>query len=83
MDKILAEVFLPAEDVSYDVLLPQELKIREVIQLLSQAFSDLSDGCYEKSGDTFLCDRKTGKILDGEHSVYELALHNGSSLMLI
>ena len=83
MDKILVEVFLPAEGVTYDVLLPRELKIREVILLLSKAFSELSNGCYEEGHDTLLCDHQTGKILDAEHSVYELALRNGASLMLI
>ncbi len=83
MEKILVEVFVPAEGVSYDVLLPRELRIGEVISLLSRAFSDLSDGCFREGDTTFLCDRKSGKILSLERTVYELALRNGSSLMLI
>lgn len=83
MDKILAEVYVPAEGATYDVLIPRELKIREVILLLSKAFADLSDGCYEEGENTLLCDYSTGKILNIDYSVCELGLKNGSSLMLI
>lgn len=83
MDKILVEVYVPAEGVSYDVLLPRELKIRDVILLLSKAVASLSNGCYEEEDGALLCDRQTGKLLDVNHSVYELSLQNGSSLMLI
>ena len=83
MNKILVEVFLPALEQSYDVFIPLESKLSEVILLLTKVLNDLSNGCYIARDDAILCDRETGNIFSINMSVFELGLKNGSKLMLI
>jgi hypothetical protein len=83
MNKILVEVFLPALGQSYDVFIPLESQLSEVILLLTKVLNDLSSGCYIAGEDAILCDRETGNIFSINMSVYELGLKSGSKLMLI
>ena len=55
----------------------------EVIQLVSSALSDLSDGNYKATEDAILCDADTGIIFNINMEVAELGIKTGSRLMLI
>lgn len=83
MDKVLVEVFIPASEKSYDVFLPQQSKLHEVLYLLAGTMTELSQGYFSATHDTILCDRKTGTILNINQTVEELGLMNGAKLMLI
>lgn len=83
MDKVLVEIFVPAENKRYDTYLPRASRISEITLLVSAAFSDLSKGKFIPGGDAVLCDAATGNILDINLSVAELGIKNGSKLMLI
>jgi hypothetical protein len=83
MEKILVEVFVPSIEKTFDVYIPQNLKMFEIEILLSTSIAELSSGYFAKSNDTVLCDRKNGIILDINKSALELGLQNGSTLMLI
>lgn len=82
MDKILVEVYIPASDETYDIMIPQHSKLFEVMYLLASTLSELTEG-YELTTDTPVCNRKTGEILDINSTVKELGLINGSKLMLM
>ena len=83
MNKILVEIFLPALGQKYDTLIPIEIKLSEVIVLLTKVLNELSNGSYIATEDAILCDLETGNIFSVNMSVYELGLKNGSKLMLI
>ena len=83
MHKILVEIYNPAAEKSYDVFIPLKSKLYEVSFLLSNAISELSEGYYQASEQTVLCDRSTGEIFDINQTVEELGLKNGSKLMLL
>lgn len=83
MHKILVEVYNPAAARSFDVFIPVKSKLYEVLMLLSNAVSELSQGYYKASEQTILCDRKTGNVLDLGRTVEELGLKNGAKLMLL
>ena len=83
MDKVLVEVFIPASEKSYDVFLPLESKLHEVVHLLAGTMTELSQGYFSATQDTILCDRKTGIILNINQTVEEHGLMNGAKLMLI
>lgn len=82
MDKILVEVYIPASNDTFDVLIPLKSKLYEVIYLLANTLSELTEG-YEIKANTPLCDRHTGEILDINKTVKELSLRNGSKLMFM
>jgi hypothetical protein len=83
MNKVLVEIFLPAANESFDVYIPVESKLSEVLQLVSSLLSDLSEGKYKATQDAVLCDAKTGMIFNINMAVSELGIQNGSRLMLI
>lgn len=83
MNKVLVEVFLPAANRSFDVFIPLESKMSEVVVLVSSLLSDLSDGKYKANGNAVLCDAQSGIIYNINMAVAELGITNGSKLMLI
>lgn len=83
MDKVLVEVYVPASEKEFDVFLPLESKLYEVLALLAGTMTELSQGFFAATEDTILCDRKTGAILNINQSVEENGLVNGAKLMLI
>lgn len=83
MEKILINVYVPIIEDSYDMFIPQHLKIFEVLELVKKAIAELSDGRFIPNDDNIIALRKDGEILNINMSVYELGICNGSQLMLI
>ena len=82
-NKALVEISVPAAAKKFDVFIPLSSKMSEVIQLVSSALSDLSDGNYRATEDAILCDADTGIIFNINMEVAELGIKTGSRLMLI
>lgn len=68
---------------TYDVRIPVWLPLHKIAALVSQAIMELSGGNFVPTGDTVLCDKETGTVLDINMNARELCLHNGVSLLLI
>ena len=83
MNKVLVEIILPAADKSFDVYIPLESQMSEVLTLVSAVLSDLSDGKYKAKDDAVLCDATSGIIYNINMAIAELGIKNGSKLMLI
>lgn len=82
-NKVLVEISVPAAGDKFDVFIPLESKMSEVLKLVSNALSDLSNGKYRATDESVLCDAKTGIIFNINMEVAELGIKNGSRLMLI
>lgn len=82
-NKALVEISVPAAAKKFDVFIPLSSKMSEVIQLVSSALSDLSDGNYKATEDAILCDADTGIIFNINMEVAELGIKTGSRIMLI
>lgn len=83
MDKILVEVYVPALGDSWDMFIPQEIKMVQILDMMKKAVDDLSEGRFQVDENTTVCYRKDGAILNINLSVKELELENASKLMLI
>ena len=81
--KALVEIFVPAAEQTYDVYLPLESKMSEVIPLVAAALNDLSGGKFEAGGDAILCNAQTGAVYDVNKELAVLVIHNGSRLMML
>lgn len=81
-NQILVECFVPSVNQNYDIRIPIEKTIHEVIELLSKSISELSGGLFIAE-ESLLCDRNSGRVYDINLSVKEQGLVNGSKLMLI
>jgi len=83
MNKVLINVYIPILNKSYDIFIPTQSQLFEVIELIKRAVSELSEGQFVPSRDTVLARKATGEILDINSTVFELAIGNGTKLMLI
>lgn len=82
-NKVLVEIFVPAANMSYDVFIPLDSKMSDVILLVSNMLSDLSNGKYKATEDAVLCDAKTGMIYNVNLEIAELGINNAAHLLLI
>lgn len=83
MEKVLVEVFVPVLDRSFDIFIPLQSPMYEVLELIKKAVKEMSDGRFIANENTAICHREDGTIININLSVYELEIRNGSKLMLI
>lgn len=83
MDKILIEVFVPALGTAFDIFIPGQAYLFEVLEQIKTAVTELAEGRFCADGSTALCFHDNGAIININLSVAELELHDGSRLMLI
>lgn len=82
-NKILIEIIVPEIDLKYNMYIPINKKIGNLIVLLNKAIKELSDGVFEGNEKTSLYNRKTGEKYSINTLVRETNIRNGSSLILI
>lgn len=83
MDKVLVEIFVPVLNRSFDIFIPLQSPMYEVLELIKKAVKEMSDGRFVVNRSTAICHREDGTIININLSVYELEIRNGSKLMLI
>lgn len=83
MEKILVNIYVPVLKKSYDMFIPADSPLHEVLDLIKKAVTELSDGLYFPDRNTALCRREDGQIFNINMLVFELGIQNGSRLMLI
>lgn len=82
-NKALVEISVPASSQKFDVYIPLECKMSEVIAMVSNALSDLTNGNYKANDEAILCDADSGIIYNVNMEVAELGIKTGTRLMLI
>lgn len=82
MNKILITVYVLSLDESYDVLVPINLKMNEVFDLIQNTICELSSNNYEKHDDVYLLN-KDGKIINSNNMARLSGLTNGCRVVLI
>lgn len=82
-EKVLTEIYVPALEISFDVFIPLQIPMYEILELLKRAVTDMSEGRFIANSDTAICYRENGAIMNINLSAFELGLRNGSRLMLI
>lgn len=83
MTKVLVNVYIPILNKSYDIFVPTQSQLFEVVELIKRAVTELSEGQFVSSRDTVIARRATGEILNINSTVFELSIGNGTKLMLI
>lgn len=83
MDKILIGLYVPATGQTYDIFIPYNDSVENVLELIKKAIAQISEGYFVSNNLVSLALRKTGYILDINKSAREQNLKNGSQLMLI
>lgn len=82
-NKVLVEIAVPASGMKFDVFIPLDIKMSDVVKMVATSLTDLSEGKYIATNEAVLCDASTGVICDVNREVAELEIKNGSKLLLI
>lgn len=82
-NKFLVEIKVPEVNKKFDIYLPINKKIGNVIILLNKAIADLTNGEYQGSNKTVLYNKITGSKYDINLLVRETDIKHGSSLILL
>ena len=83
MNKVLVKLYVPNFDEQYDVWIPLNKKIYNVIDLLVKAVNDFSGGYYKPKERPTFYDRITAKPYDINLTVKDANIKNSTEIVLI
>lgn len=82
-NKINVEILIPAINETYNLFIPVNKTVGEVIKLINQAINEFTEGEFPMKNDLSLIDLYTGVIYNFDYSVKNNKIKNGSKLTLI
>lgn len=80
--KILVELIVPEIDNKYDIYLPINRRIGNIIELLNKTLYEITNGIYVGTDITMLYDSQTGEQYGVNSLVRETNIRNGSTIVL-
>lgn len=83
MDKIIVKLYVPTIEKEFDVWIPVQKRIYNVIYLLTKAVNELTNGNYKPKQMPNLYDKLTAKPYNINLSIKESTIRNGSEIILI
>lgn len=82
-NKVLVNLYVPLIEEEFEVWLPINKKIHEVISLLCKSVHDLTGGQYSPIKTPSLYDKRTGEKYEMNLNVKDALIKNNSELILI
>lgn len=82
-NKVIVKLIVPEIDKIYDVYLPINKKIGNIINLLNQTISELTNNEIEQSNCNCLYNGKTGEKYISDILLYHTNIRNGTTLILL
>ena len=82
-NKINVDVYVPTINKTFNLFIPVNKTVGEVIVLLNKAINDLSDGNFPISNNLSLINLFTNTLYSYETSVKNNKILNGSKLILM
>lgn len=83
MNKVLITVFVPKIDKTYELFIPINKTVGNVINLLSKAIFELSLGVYNAGDDATVFNKITGNKYDNNIIIKDTDIRNGTELILL
>lgn len=82
-NKVLVELFVPTIDEIYNLYLPVNRKIGNIIALINKSLSEITNGEFIGNEQTMLYNRSTGEMYTANVFLRDTNIRNGSSLVLL
>ena len=83
MNKVLVKLYVPILEEIYDVWIPSQQKIYNVICLLVKAINELNDETYSLVDMPMLYDKFTAEPFDLDLTIKDSTIRSGTELILI
>lgn len=81
-NKVLVEIIIPKFDESYNLLLPVNKRIGNIVLLVNKAIEEINNGFYKCNPQASLYNVDTGERYDVNKLLYETNIRNGTKLIL-
>ena len=81
--KILINVYVPAIEMKYDILVPNFLRIRNITALIAETVENLSNHIYISSGAECLCSADKNILLRPNATLEQYGIQNGDHLVMM
>ena len=82
MNKVFIELIVPTMEQKYDVYIPVNKKVLDIIYLLDRAINEMTEGYFPISNHLSLIDAETGRAFDVTQTIKECKIYNGTRLIL-
>ena len=82
-NKVLVSVSVPQLENKYDIYIPVNRKIHNVIGMIKNILHELSQGSFDAKSNYMLYDRDTGTAYNMNILVRDSDIRNGSKLILL
>lgn len=82
-NKVLVELVVPTIEETYNIFLPINRKVGNVIVLVSKAVNELSGGYFVATDTNALYNGDTGKIYEIDTLIRNTDIRNGSRIILM
>lgn len=82
MDKILVSIYVLTIDDTFDLFIPINSKVSELLDIIQNSIVELSGGIYVPNKDCLLYSGVDGKVINKNNIVKFSGITNGSRLLL-
>lgn len=81
--KILVNVSVPAISESFDISLPDSMRIKNAVSLIATTVEEISNCMYVVSGEEQLCSVEKNILLKSNATLQRYGVENGDHLVMI
>lgn len=81
--KVLVELIVPVLEESYDIFIPVNHKVGDVVHVLSKVVSNMSTGYFVMSKKNCLYSGDTGDMYLFDQLIIDTDIRNGSKIILM
>ena len=81
--KELVSIYVPAVGLKYDILVPDDVRIKNIISLVAGAVENLSNHKYVASGEEYLYSAEKGILLRPNATLEKYGIQNGDHLVMM
>ena len=82
-NNVLVNLDIPAIRENYDLLIPDDVDILSLTQMLANGIRDISSGRYGLSGKEMLMHRTPDMLFDPARTLWEYGIKDGATLVLL
>lgn len=82
MKKVLVSIYVLKLDKTYDIKLPINLPMKDVLELVQSAIKEMNE-TYEMNNNAKLYESVTGNLINPNNIVKYSGIKNGEKLMLV
>lgn len=81
-NKIIVDIFVPSLNETYNLFIPVNKTVGEVILLVNKTLNEFTEGAFPISNNLSLINLNTGVLYNTEYSIKNNKIENGSRLVL-